>query len=270
MSTLQSSNPALNEATLRGADWWSDTTARETATISGIVNKTGLFAMVLAISGAGGYALIQAKPWMLMPLLMISLVATLGSFFLIRGSARAARNLGFVYSIAQGLLLGGMAMMLDGQLAARGIAVAGGIAVQAFVVTVGCLASMLILYRAKILTGGPIFQRVIAVATVGVFAAVMLSFVLSFFGVDTVIFNLGSAFSTGSGGWIGLGVTGAILILASLWLIIDFRRAEELVASGAPREAEWYVSFGLIVTIAWIYLEALKLVFYLTALTNRE
>ena len=153
---------------------------------------------------------------------------------------------------------------------ARGIAVAGGIAVQAFVVTVGCLASMLILYRAKILTGGPIFQRVIAVATVGVFAAVMLSFVLSFFGVDTVIFNLGSAFSTGSGGWIGLGVTGAILILASLWLIIDFRRAEELVASGAPREAEWYVSFGLIVTIAWIYLEALKLVFYLTALTNRE
>ena len=110
MSTLQSSNPALNEATLRGADWWSDTTARETATISGIVNKTGLFAMVLAISGAGGYALIQAKPWMLMPLLMISLVATLGSFFLIRGSARAARNLGFVYSIAQGLLLGGMAM----------------------------------------------------------------------------------------------------------------------------------------------------------------
>ena len=107
-------------------------------------------------------------------------------------------------------------------------------------------------------------------ATLGVIAAALLSFVLSFFGIDTMLFNLGNAFGGGSAPWIGLGVTGAILILASLWLIVDFRQADELVASNAPKETEWYVAFGLIVTIAWIYLEALKLVYYLAAMNNRD
>ena len=110
----------------------------------------------------------------------------------------------------------------------------------------------------------------LSVATLGVIAAALLSFVLSFFGIDTMLFNLGNAFGGGSAPWIGLGVTGAILILASLWLIVDFRQADELVASNAPKETEWYVAFGLIVTIAWIYFEALKLVYYIAAMSNRD
>ena len=269
MSILQSSNPALNESTLKSADWWSDNTVADNATISGIVNKTGLFAMIVAVSGAGGYALIKAQPWLLMPLLILNLVMTIGIFFMIRGSAVRARNLGFVYSVAQGLLLGGVAMMMDGMLAARGITVAGGVAVQAFVVTIGCLGSMLMLYRAGILKGGPMFTRVISVATVGVLFAALISFVLSFFGINTMLFNLNTAFAGGNGIWIGLGMTVFLLLLSSLWLIIDFRMAEELVASGAPKQAEWYVAFSLIVTLAWIYYESLKLVFYLAALFNR-
>lgn len=269
MSTLQSSNPAFNEATLKGADWWNDTTATETATISGIVNKTGIFAMVVAVFGAGGYALIQAQPWLLMPLLIVNLLATFGMFFMIRGSAKAARNFGFVYSAFQGLLLGGVAMMLDGILQSQGITVAGGVAVQAFIVTVGCLVSMLVLFRAGILRGGAMFTRVLGVATLGVFFAALISIGLSFFGIDTMLFNVGSAFSGGNGFLIGLGMTVFLLLLSSLWLIVDFRNAEELVASGAPKEAEWYVAFSLIVTLAWIYFESLKLVFYLAAM-NRD
>jgi uncharacterized YccA/Bax inhibitor family protein len=82
--------------------------------------------------------------------------------------------------------------------------------------------------------------------------------------------NLGSAFDGGSGALIGLCISGALLFLASMWLIIDFRRAEELVAAGAPRESEWYVAFGLIVTIAWVYLEAMRLIFYIAAFTSRD
>lgn len=270
MSMLQSSNPAFNSATMDGADWWSDKSATETASISGIVNKTGIFAMILALAGCGGYALIQARPGLLMPLLIVNVVVTLGTFFMMRGSARMARNLGVVYSIAQGLLLGGIAMMLENMLAAQGISVTGGIALQAFVITIGCLFAMLFLYRAGILKGGPMFQRVLMVATVGVMVAAVLSFVLSFFGVDTMLFNLGNAAGGGTPALIGLGMTVFLLGLASLWLIIDFRQAETLVQSGAPKESEWYVAFGLIVTIAWIYLEALKLIFYLSSMFNRD
>lgn len=270
MSTLQTSNPILNENTLRGGDWWNDTAATETASISGIVNKTGFLAMAMTVAGAGGYALVKANPWLMFPLMILSLVVGLGAIFFIRGSATRARNLGFAYSIVQGLFLGGFAVMLDGILAQQGIAAAGGVALQAFVVTIGCLGSMLFLYRAGILKGGAMFQKVLSVATLGVIAAALLSFVLSFFGIDTMLFNLGNAFGGGSAPWIGLGVTGAILILASLWLIVDFRQADELVASNAPKETEWYVAFGLIVTIAWIYFEALKLVYYIAAMSNRD
>lgn len=266
MRNLQSSNPALREDVIRGGDWWSDTAAGEAATISGIVNKTGLFAFVLAVAGAGGYALIERNPGMLFPLLILNLVVTLGCFFMIRGSAVRARNFGFVYSTSQGLLLGGFAVMLEGILKSRGAAVPGGLVLQAFVVTVACLGTMLGLYRARILKGGPMFTRVLMVATIGVFATLMISFVLSLFGLNTMIFNLGA--EAGSGGFLlGFGVTIGLLILASLWLIIDFRQAEELVNAGAPKETEWYAAFGLIVTIAWIYFESMKLVYYI-ALTR--
>lgn len=266
MRNLQSSNPALRDDVIRGGDWWSDTAAGEVASISGIVNKTGLFAFVLALGGAGGYALVERYPALLFPLLIVNLVVSLGCFFMMRGSAIKARNFGFVYSLSEGLLLGGVAVMLEGMLAARDIAVPGGLVLQAFVVTIACLFSMLGLYRAGILKGGAMFTRVLTVATIGVIAAVFISFILSLFGLNTMIFNLGA--EAGSSGFmLGFGVTIALLILASLWLIVDFRQAEELVKAGAPKETEWYAAFGLIVTIAWIYFESLKLVYYI-ALTR--
>jgi len=271
-SMLKSSNPAFGDETIRNGDWWSDTKSAtaETASISGIVNKTGMFAFVLAIAGAGGYATIQANPGLLWPVTLISMVVVFASFFLIRGSARMARNVGFVYSAFEGFMLGGCAVMFENILASREIGVPGGIVLQAFLVTAGVLIAMLGLYKAKILTGGPLFTRVVMVATVGVMVAMLLSFVVSLFGVSIPFMNLGSAFDGGNGALIGLCISGALLFLASMWLIIDFRRAEELVAAGAPRESEWYVAFGLIVTIAWVYLEAMRLIFYLAAFTSRD
>lgn len=269
-SMLKSSNPAFGEETIRNADWWTDSAVAETASISGIINKTGMFAFVLAIAGAGGYATIQANPGLLWPVTLISMAVVFGSFFLIRGSARMARNVGFVYSACQGFMLGGIAVMFENILASREIVVPGGIVLQAFLVTAGVLIAMLGLFKAGILTGGPLFTRVVMVATVGVMVAMLLSFVVSFFGVSVPFMNPAAAFDGGSSALIGLGISGALLLLASMWLIIDFRRAEELVAAGAAKESEWYVAFGLIVTIAWIYLEAMRLIFYLAAFTSRD
>jgi uncharacterized YccA/Bax inhibitor family protein len=270
VSMLKSSNPAFGKETIRNGDWWSDAAVAETASISGIINKTGMFAFVLAIAGAGGYATIQANPGLLWPVTLISMVVVFGSFFLIRGSARMARNLGFIYAAFQGFMLGGLAVMFENILASQQIAVPGGIVLQAFLVTAGVLIAMLGLFKAGILTGGPLFTRVVMVATVGVMVAMLLSFVVSLLGVNIPFMNLGAAFGGGSAALIGLGISAALLLLASMWLIIDFRQAEDLVASGAPKEAEWYVAFGLIVTIAWVYLEAMRLIFYLAAFTSRD
>jgi uncharacterized YccA/Bax inhibitor family protein len=65
----------------------------------------------------------------------------------------------------------------------------------------------------------------------------------------------------GQGAWIGLAVNGVILVVASLWLIVDFQQIEDAVSARVGKEYEWYFAYGLMVTLVWVYMEALKLAF---------
>ncbi|MHC4903968.1 MAG: Bax inhibitor-1/YccA family membrane protein, partial [Planctomycetota bacterium] len=70
---------------------------------------------------------------------------------------------------------------------------------------------------------------------------------------------------------IGLGINVFILGVASMWLIIDFKLIEDRVAEGGPKYMEWYCGFALLVTLAWIYFEAVKLAFRIAILLgNRD
>jgi uncharacterized YccA/Bax inhibitor family protein len=116
------------------------------------------------------------------------------------------------------------------------------------------------------------FVSMVKVATAGVMLAYLISFVLSLLGLGGLPFlNLGSALQGGTPALIGLGLNVAILGLASLWLIIDFKQVEENVASGAPKYMEWYCAYALLLTLAWIYYEAVKLAFRLAIIFgNRD
>ncbi|MHC4804423.1 MAG: Bax inhibitor-1/YccA family membrane protein, partial [Planctomycetota bacterium] len=83
--------------------------------------------------------------------------------------------------------------------------------------------------------------------------------------------SLGSAFAGGKAALIGLGINVFILGVASMWLIIDFKLIEDRVAEGGPKYMEWYCGFALLVTLAWIYFEAVKLAFRIAILLgNRD
>jgi uncharacterized YccA/Bax inhibitor family protein len=56
-------------------------------------------------------------------------------------------------------------------------------------------------------------------------------------------------------------VNGVILVVASLWLIVDFQQIEDAVSARVGKEYEWYFAYGLMVTLVWVYMEALKLAF---------
>mgnify|MGYP001283001502 CR=1 FL=1 len=51
----------------------------------------------------------------------------------------------------------------------------------------------------------------------------------------------------------------AIIVVASLNLVIDFDFIEEGAEKGAPKYMEWYGAFGLLVTLIWLYLEILRM-----------
>ncbi|MFH0070827.1 Bax inhibitor-1/YccA family protein, partial [Peribacillus sp. NPDC056705] len=66
---------------------------------------------------------------------------------------------------------------------------------------------------------------------------------------------------------IGIGISIFIIIIAALNFVLDFNLIEEGAQQGAPKYMEWYCSFGLLVTLIWLYIEIIRL---LAKLANRK
>ena len=64
---------------------------------------------------------------------------------------------------------------------------------------------------------------------------------------------------------VGIVVTLFAIVLAALSLVLDFGTIEAGVRAGAPKELEWYLGFGLMVTLVWLYISILKLLALLPA-----
>jgi len=265
MSTLSSSNPVLSDQSL-GRVLGQIGERGNTASVQGVLAKTGICTVLAVGAGAVGYGLAQVYPQTYMITLVASLVVSLILFFVMMAKPTAAIVCAPVYSITQGAFLGCLSLMLESVLASRGIAVPGGLALQAFIITGSVMAAMLALHTFGIIRAGPRFQSVLMVATVGLSLAMLVAFIVRLCGVSIPWLSLSGAFGGGSAAWIGLGINAAILLLASLWLLVDLAQIDEAVASGAPKSAEWILAFGLIVTLAWVYLEALKLAFRIAAM----
>jgi uncharacterized YccA/Bax inhibitor family protein len=270
MLNFQSSNPALNGDTFNEVygrrSFQAAAERADTASVQGIVNKTAILIAIAAIAGAVGYWAVGQNASVLLISNIAALVLTLGLFFKISRTPMAAVYLAPVYGAVEGFFLGALTRGLESVLVAQNIALPAGLALQAFVVTIGVTVAMLALYSLRILRPTQMFTSVLKVATAGIMICYALSWVLWLFGVQLPFISLSSAFQGGWPAMIGLGLNVLILGVASLWLIVDFQKIEQLVASGAPRKLEWYGGFALLVTLAWIYYEAVKLVFRLALL----
>ena len=49
------------------------------------------------------------------------------------------------------------------------------------------------------------------------------------------------------------------VVLASLYLVLDFDFIDRGVRNGLPERYAWTAAFGLVVTLVWLYLEILRL-----------
>jgi uncharacterized YccA/Bax inhibitor family protein len=60
------------------------------------------------------------------------------------------------------------------------------------------------------------------------------------------------------GGWLSIGISGVIVVVAAMNLALDFDMIARNAGS-APKYMEWYGAFSLMVTLVWLYLESLRL-----------
>ena len=60
-------------------------------------------------------------------------------------------------------------------------------------------------------------------------------------------------------GTLGLILCGIGVLLAAFSLNLDFAAIEQGVKMGLPEKESWRMSFGLLVTLIWLYIEILRL-----------
>ena len=266
----KSSNPVLTHSddAFREAYGHMDATGANQTTLGGVVNRTFLLVLLTVCAGAGGYALLGVIGASAIWIGSISaFITVLAVGFLLTRKAHLAPYLAPVYAIVEGVFLGALTALADQILASRGLTVAGGVGLQAFIVTMSAVISMLVLYKLGV-RPTRMFMAVIGVATAAIMLAYLVSFIMMIvLGQPLPLISFASAVADkGVMGFLGLGINIFILIVASLWLIIDFKMVEDAVEAGEPKYMEWYLGFALLVTLAWIYYEAVKLVVRLAVL----
>jgi len=253
---MRTSNPALNdkifgreiERSGRGTlERPPGTTAdADTMTVGGVVNISFMLLTLVVVGGWFGWASVDVTaeqgvtlPVWLLPVMLVGLGIAILTVF----KPKLARFTAPVYALLEGALLGAISHVYEVRFE--------GIVLQAFGLTVGVFALLLFLYATRIIKVTENLRMGIVAATGAVFVVYLVSMVMRLFGVDVPFIH--------DSGPIGILFSLAVVVIASLNLVLDFDFIERGAAAGAPRYMEWYGAFGLLVTLVWLYLELLRL-----------
>jgi uncharacterized YccA/Bax inhibitor family protein len=250
---LRSGNPALGERFVE-----TELVARvdvRSMTVAGVTVKTLVLLGVVVAGGVWGWAsATEEVPPGLGSGYADTTVTIPGGFWLASFAAlflgiviavapRRAALLGALYAACQGFCLGAISAAFDAQ--------TDGIVGAAVLSTVCVFAVALLLYATRIIRPTRKLAFAVTAGIGGLGLLYLFVFVLA-------IFDWGWLYSD-SFRTIGIVVTVIAVVLAALSLVLDFGTIEAGVRAGAPKDLEWYLAFGLMITLIWLYVELLRL-----------
>ena len=215
-------------------------------TIDDVVVKTVL---MLGITGASAVA-----AWNLVPASMTG-AAWIGAAlvglvlgFIISFSRMAHPALVVTYAAIEGVFVGMVSKTYEVFFGFEGIIL------QAVTATFGVFLLMAILYKVRAIRATPKFTRGLIAVMGGLFAVMLINFVLALFGVNTGLRDNGP---------LGYLFSIVCIVVAALSFVLDFDQIEQGVRMGLPQRYSWVCAFGILVSLVWLYLEILRLLSYL-------
>ena len=233
--SLRSGNPALHKNTFKGLQ----TSEGHTMTIDGTVNKTSIALIILLVSAY--YTFSTANTNFIFFGLIVGLILAIATIIKKNWAPITVP----IYAICEGLALGGISAIYENMYT--------GIVQQAIFLTMGIFAALLFAYKTKIIKATENFKLGVFAATGGIALVYLVSFVMSFFGSGLSIMSIQNA------SIMSICFSIFVVIIASLNLVLDFDFIEEASEIGVPKYMEWYATFGLLITLIWLYLEILRL-----------
>ncbi|MDX2106907.1 MAG: Bax inhibitor-1/YccA family protein [Candidatus Melainabacteria bacterium] len=221
----------------------------ESMTLQGTVNKSFLLLLITSVAAAvtWHYAL-AASPVAVMPWAIGSILVGFIVGLVIIFNTSMAPALSPFYAVFEGLALGCISAYYEAKFP--------GLVVQSVGLTICVFLAMLFAYTSKIVKATENFKMGVISATMGIAVLYLVNLVcITFFHLP-----LKPIYDTG---FIGIGLSLFIVTIAALNLVLDFDFVESGVEAKAPKHMEWYGAFGLLVTLVWLYLEILRLLYKL-------
>jgi uncharacterized YccA/Bax inhibitor family protein len=211
-------------------------------TMDDVVTKTGISFLVMVATAALTWALPGFTGAALaLPAVLIALV--LGLVISFKQIANPAATLS--YAALYGVALGAISEVFDARF--------DGIVMQAVIGTFGVFAGMLVVYKTGAIKVTPKLTRWIIGAMIGILVLIVFNLVAGLFGFETGLRE---------GGPVGIIFSLVVIGVAAFSLLLDFDMADEAIRRGAPAKFAWFIAFGLLVTVVWLYLEILRLLSY--------
>ena len=235
--SYRTKNPALNPKTFKGI---LNAETSSPMTIQGTVDKTAIALSILLVAGYFGYT--SFSPAIMFGGFIGGFIVAMVTIFKRTWAPYTVP----IYAVLEGLALGGISFYYE-------MTYGDGIVLQAISLTVCILLSLLFAYRAKIIKATENFKLGVFAATGGIFLIYIVDFIMSFFGTGISVLN------TNNSSTFSILFSLGVVVIASLNLVIDFDFIEEGAEKGAPKYMEWYGTFGLLITLVWLYLEILRM-----------
>lgn len=244
MALFKSSNPVMQEKRFQGTVLEGISTGEE-MTMKGTMNKFGVLIMLMIGSTLFAWSQFY-KGGDPMPFMLVGVFGGLALAIAMAINMKWSTFLAPVYAILEGLFVGSVSAMYNYTYP--------GLPVQAVALTLLVTLLMFLIYRFRIIKVTNKFRTGVIVATGAVALFYMIQWITYLISGHAVGAGL-----TSSNTPLSIGFSILMVGLASLNLLLNFDMIEKGVEMKAPKYMEWYSSFGLLVTVVWLYLEILRL-----------
>ncbi|GAA4863640.1 Bax inhibitor-1/YccA family protein [Actinomycetospora straminea] len=158
------------------------------------------------------------------------------------------------YSAAEGMALGAITGVFQSIATSPGGTSYAGIGVQAILGTLGIFIGMLVVYKTGAIRVTPRLTKMVIGAAIGVVVLMLANLVAGFF--------VPGGMGLRDGGALAIIFSLVCIAIGAFMLMLDFDQADQAVKAGVPARFAWYLAFGFMTTLVWLYIEILRLLSY--------
>lgn len=223
-------------------------------TRQGVVGATMLLLLIVAGTAFGVINIGKTNPSLAVSLNLVGVFGTIIMGFVVSLNRKAQRGsaiLSIIFSIFEGLMVGGFTYSIGMNLNIQGTN-GMNVVLQAIIGTIGLFFVAMILYGFKIIDVNRKFTTFVIYASLGFGAMYLINFVI------TLVTGTNLLFSSGP---IPIIIGVLAIILGCMSLMVDLKNIEAATHAGVPSQFKWTLAIGIMTSLVWIYMEILRVLY---------